>query len=141
MEGEYSRIRVCLDITKPLLRRKRLNLGLAKPVRARFTYERLPDVCFCCGRLSHNHQDYTLWESMKETCKREGYPYGNWLKAAPRGGSSDFAARPRTTGQRHEEKSSGKHQGSTPTRKDRPQTDHPPKEDTRAFPFPEDNLG
>lgn len=46
--GEYTRIRVCLNITKPLLRRKRMNLGLAKPVWERFIYERHLDLCFCC---------------------------------------------------------------------------------------------
>lgn len=44
--GEYTRIRICLNITKPLLRRKRMNLGLAKPVWERFNYERLLDLCF-----------------------------------------------------------------------------------------------
>lgn len=39
--GEYMRIRVCLNITKPLLRGKRMNLGLTKSIWVRFTYERL----------------------------------------------------------------------------------------------------
>lgn len=39
--GEYMQICICLDITKPLLRKKKMNLGLAEPVQVNFTYERL----------------------------------------------------------------------------------------------------
>lgn len=41
--GEYMLIRVNIDISKILLRCKKLNIGLSKPVWLRFFYERLPD--------------------------------------------------------------------------------------------------
>lgn len=51
--GEYIRIIVALDMTKPLLCRKKLNIGLLEPVWLSFSYERLHDFCFCCGLLGH----------------------------------------------------------------------------------------
>lgn len=53
--GEYMRIRVYIEVTKPLLRRKNLNLGLQEHVWVRFPYEWLPDICFCSEELIHNH--------------------------------------------------------------------------------------
>ncbi|XP_042972923.1 uncharacterized protein At4g02000-like [Carya illinoinensis] len=44
--GEYMRVRLALDITKPLLRRKRISLGDHREYWVRFTYERLPDFCY-----------------------------------------------------------------------------------------------
>lgn len=55
--GEFMRIRVSLNITRPLLRRKKLNVGLSELVWLNFKYERLPNFCFCCGVLGHIHKD------------------------------------------------------------------------------------
>lgn len=52
--GVVMRIQVSIDITKPILRRKCLNIGLAKQIWVHFTYERLPDVWFCYGVRKHN---------------------------------------------------------------------------------------
>lgn len=116
-----------------------MNLGLAEQIWVWFTYEQLLDVCFCCGRFSHNHWECSLWESMKETCEREGFPYGNWLKAAPRSGNSEYIVKSWTMGQRIEERSSDKHQGSTPTGNVLPY--HHAKEDTRALSFSKTDMG
>lgn len=39
--GEFIRITVILDITKPLFRKKKLNIGLPEPACVHFKYERL----------------------------------------------------------------------------------------------------
>lgn len=44
--GEFMRVRIKIDVTKPLLRGKMLNLGSNGPVWVCFSYERLPDFCF-----------------------------------------------------------------------------------------------
>lgn len=72
--GEFMRVRVCIDIIKSLLRRKRLNIGPKNLVWISFTYERFPDICFCYGVLGHSHHNCTLWATMKEKCKRDGFP-------------------------------------------------------------------
>lgn len=46
--GEFMRIRVWLDITKSLLRSKELNLELFELVSVSLSYERLPDLYYCC---------------------------------------------------------------------------------------------
>lgn len=65
------RVRVELDITKPLIRWKKFNFGLSKSVWLYFTYERLPDLYFCCGYLGHGLKECKQWPSMKEK-NREG---------------------------------------------------------------------
>ncbi|XP_042942846.1 uncharacterized protein LOC122277028 [Carya illinoinensis] len=80
--GEYMRVRLALDITKPLLRRKRISLGDHREYWVRFTYERLPDFCYQCGRLGHSHKECDSWKIRSTDPKEESLPYGQWLRAA-----------------------------------------------------------
>lgn len=64
--GEFMRIQVHIDITKLLLWCKKLNIGLPEPVWVSSSYERLPEFCFCCGILGHNHKACTRWLYDKE---------------------------------------------------------------------------
>lgn len=57
---EYMRVRICIDITKPLLRKNKMNLSLAEPVWVNFTYKRLLDLSFYYVRLGHNHKECSL---------------------------------------------------------------------------------
>lgn len=75
--GEFMRIRASIKDSKPLLRWKRLNIGLSKLVWVRFEYERLPDICFSCGVLGHGHKECPKWEKWKQQCEIEGFPYGS----------------------------------------------------------------
>jgi hypothetical protein len=50
--GEFLRARIKLDITKPLLRGRRMKLG-GNSIWARFQYEQLPYFCFECGVIKH----------------------------------------------------------------------------------------
>lgn len=77
------RIRVTIDITKLMLQRKKLNLSFINPVWVRFSYKRLPDLCYCCGLLGHTHKDCSLWWVAKEHFESVGFPYGAWMKAEP----------------------------------------------------------
>lgn len=47
--GEFMSVKVNIDITRPLVCGKKLNIGLQKPIWVRFTYDCLPDFCFTCG--------------------------------------------------------------------------------------------
>lgn len=56
--GSSLRVRVNLDISKPL--RRGLKLNIAGPMGGNWIpiqYERLPDFCFCCGKLDHVLKD------------------------------------------------------------------------------------
>ncbi|XP_042954587.1 uncharacterized protein LOC122290997 [Carya illinoinensis] len=50
--GSYLRVKVLLDITKPLTRGKVMNMG-GKCYWIPFKYERLPTFCFQCGAIKH----------------------------------------------------------------------------------------
>lgn len=79
-----------LDTIKPLLRQKKMNIGLAAPVWLRFSYERLPNFCFCCKIIGHTHKECSIWIKGKECYEQEGLPYGKRLRArvGGNGGSS-----------------------------------------------------
>lgn len=85
--GEFMHIRANLDITKPLLRKKKLNIGLPKVVWLNFKYDRLPDFCFCYRVLSHNHKDCKIWKATPKNYEKEGLPYGNSLRVGFNEGS------------------------------------------------------
>ncbi|MBA0847013.1 hypothetical protein Goshw_011143 [Gossypium schwendimanii] len=48
---KFMRIRVCLDVTGPLKRKKKVLVGKSMMVYARFKYEKLSLFCFICGKL------------------------------------------------------------------------------------------
>ncbi|TXG51551.1 hypothetical protein EZV62_024075 [Acer yangbiense] len=59
--GKYLRVRVAIDVSKPLKRFLRLDLdekGAESMVLIR--YEKLPEYCFSCGLLGHAHRECQL---------------------------------------------------------------------------------
>lgn len=79
--GKNLRVRVMMNITKPLNRGKMISdeHGIKKLIG--FKYERMPDFCYVCGKLDHPESE------CPETIKamREGRKvvreYGSWLRA------------------------------------------------------------
>lgn len=58
MEGETLRVRVKLNVSKPLRRGTNIKAGtMAEKKWIRVTYEKLPDFCYYCGRLGHVDQE------------------------------------------------------------------------------------
>lgn len=55
--GAYMQIRVTLNVSKPILRGKKFNVGTDHSCWIRFSYERLPSFYFCCGCLGHNFKE------------------------------------------------------------------------------------
>lgn len=51
------RIRVNLDLTKPIKRGTKIRIGSAQPCWIPITYERLSSFCYWCGRLGHTSKD------------------------------------------------------------------------------------
>jgi hypothetical protein len=88
--GEFLRIRVRIDIGKPLMRGKMLEMGENMlPKWCPFEYEFLPDFCYTCGRIGHCERACAI------KLKRGEQPqYGKWLKAAiNRGGLAKSGVR------------------------------------------------
>ncbi|CAI9764252.1 unnamed protein product [Fraxinus pennsylvanica] len=85
---EYMRIRVVVDVTRPLLRGKKICIGGEGTVWTRFTYERLPEYCYHCGKIGHSFKDCTSPDANLEEDDVSKLPYGPWLKANSLGGRS-----------------------------------------------------
>ena len=51
------RIRVNVNVHKPLKKGKVISLEGSKKVLALFKYEKLLDFCYCCGRLDHQKME------------------------------------------------------------------------------------
>ena len=69
--GGHLRIRVSLDISKPLCKGRVVKLGSPSPVWVEFKYERLPIFCYWCGKVDHDERDGLLWIRSKEILRAE----------------------------------------------------------------------
>lgn len=85
------RIKIILDVTKPLLRKKKLNIGHPESVWVTFKYENMPNFYFCCVVISHGHKECNRWMEAPELYGQIGLPYGNFLRADFNGGSNGVA--------------------------------------------------
>ncbi|CAH9135811.1 unnamed protein product [Cuscuta epithymum] len=74
----FMRIRVCIDLGKPLKRK----LVLQKEgvnFRVRFCYEKLPSFCFLCGVIGHAESHCPHMRRSQEVTGER--PFGPWLRA------------------------------------------------------------
>ncbi|KAL0356430.1 UNVERIFIED_CONTAM: hypothetical protein Sradi_4089900 [Sesamum radiatum] len=80
--GSSVRIRVSIDITKPLKRALKIRMVLGDEQLITFTYERLPNFYYLCGCLGHLSRQCEI-QLQDGFCDPGGNtPYGNWLRAA-----------------------------------------------------------
>ena len=79
--GNFMRVRVSIDLTKPLCRGQKLGLSNGDESWVSFKYERLPNVCYWCGRFTHHDKECFLWQKRKGTFKEEDQKFGSWLRA------------------------------------------------------------
>lgn len=76
------RIRVLIDVRKPLKRKKKILRKNGQEVIVNCKYERLGEFCFSCGMVSHTERYCRKFLDKTEgVMERE---WGNWLKAPPR---------------------------------------------------------
>ncbi|XVF82791.1 hypothetical protein PTKIN_Ptkin16aG0078000 [Pterospermum kingtungense] len=80
--ANFLRIRVEMDITKPLRRPVKLSNREGKTdIWGRVAYERLPTFCYRCGRLGYSDNDCEEKEWRKE--ESDGLnQYDDWLRAS-----------------------------------------------------------
>ncbi|XP_021757945.1 uncharacterized protein LOC110722981 [Chenopodium quinoa] len=81
--GEFMRIRVMLDVTKPLRWGLLVAVGSATTKWIDVKYERLSDFCFYCGILDHTDRECDKKEMDGEEMNDVVYQYGPWLRASP----------------------------------------------------------
>lgn len=65
--GTFMHVRVAIDISRPLCRGRKVMFEEESKSWLSFQYERLPNICFTCGILSHDNKDCKLWLSNKGT--------------------------------------------------------------------------
>lgn len=84
--GASLRVRVSIDINKPLRRGVKVNLegpigGCWTPIR----YERLPDFCSYCGMIGHTKGECEMEHIQGGAWQVQKNQYGPWLKFQGRG--------------------------------------------------------
>lgn len=76
---QYVRIRVGLDVEKPIKRRMKVKRENGSWNWVNFKYERLGTFCFECGMLGHSDRDCeVVYANPTKTIERA---YGTWLRA------------------------------------------------------------
>ena len=80
--GNFMRVQVTIDITKALCRGRRVLWSLDSEGWVLFKYERLPNICYWCGQLSHDDKDCTLWLQSNGTLAVEDRQFGPWIRVA-----------------------------------------------------------
>ena len=78
--GNFMRARITLDIDQPLCRGRKVWLEGTRDHWVSFKFERLPNCCYWCGRVTHGDRDCVLWLQSKGTLPTESQQYGPWLR-------------------------------------------------------------
>ena len=78
--SSFMRIRVKVDTSKPLCRERKIRSEEREVGWIRFKYERLPNTCYWCGRLSHNDKDYKLWVRSNGSLIEGDQQFGAWVR-------------------------------------------------------------
>ena len=81
--GDFLRIRVNVETTKPLCRGRKVLLETGKEIWVSFKYEKIPNFCYWCGFVSHDDKDCNRWLASKGTLDITKQEYGAWLRAPP----------------------------------------------------------
>ncbi|KAL0446259.1 UNVERIFIED_CONTAM: hypothetical protein Slati_1753800 [Sesamum latifolium] len=79
--GSSVRIRVALDVTKPLKRALKLRTIFGDEHLISFTYDRLPNFCYLCGCLGHLSRQCDLQFQEGYCDPSENTPFWPWLRA------------------------------------------------------------
>lgn len=77
--GKFLRIKVRLDITKPLWRGYPIDLPTGEKALVEFRYENMTSLCFGCGRIGHKIMNCTFISKAEREAKDP--PYGRFLFA------------------------------------------------------------
>ena len=81
--GRYLRIKVEVEIAKPLMRGCIIQVEETASVWVDFRYEHLPIFCYRCGLLGHSGSDCFTGPRSFRTSVFDQDQYGAWLRALP----------------------------------------------------------
>ena len=77
--GNFMRVHVKVDITKPLCRGRKITWGGQGNNWVSFMYKHLSNICYWCGQVSRDDKDCILWLSSKGTLQVEEQQFGPWI--------------------------------------------------------------
>ena len=86
--GSFMRVRVLVDISQPLCKGRVIAFDDNREQWVTFKYERLPNLCYWYGCLTHSDKDCDLWIESEGTLPESEKRYGSWIKASPFNGKS-----------------------------------------------------
>jgi hypothetical protein len=92
--GEYLRVRIVIDLTKPLDRGRKINIK-NKSTWVMFKYEKLPNFCYHCGKVHYSRMGCSAKSLKGEGSITGDTPFGPWLRVSPvfrrwKGGSGSW---------------------------------------------------
>lgn len=80
--ADFLRLKVEVEINKPLRRTVKIGYGKGKHVRGRISFDRLPTFCYFCGRLGHC-EDECEYNEGDEVTSPGRLQYDYWLRSSP----------------------------------------------------------
>lgn len=80
--GNFMRVRVAMDVTKPLCRGRVITWDQGREGWVLFMYNRLPKICYWCGYLSHDDKECIVWLSSKGDLSGVEQQFGPWLRVS-----------------------------------------------------------
>jgi hypothetical protein len=82
--GEYLRVRIVLDLTKPLSRGRRLKL-CDRSIWITFKYEKIPHFCFNFGVIQHGSHGYVSPGGVRRLGEGRESQFRRWLRVGSTG--------------------------------------------------------
>lgn len=70
-----------IDVTKPLSRGRKVEVSNGEVSWVSFKYERLPNLCYWCGCLTHQDRECSLWQNRKGVVPEKHQQFGPWWRA------------------------------------------------------------
>ncbi|TXG66887.1 hypothetical protein EZV62_008162 [Acer yangbiense] len=96
--GKYMRLKVAVDVSKPLKRFLRLELEKGKESILLLRYEKLPEYCFHCGIIGHSYQDCGQRRG-EDIGGSKDFEYGPWMRASDPPGRNNVTGSYRLRGE------------------------------------------
>ena len=81
--GNFMRIRVEMDVSLPLCCGQVVSMEKGKKSWINFKYERLPNICYWCGKMDHLNRDCEIWLESEGSLTESQKQFGPSLRAPP----------------------------------------------------------